>query len=242
MFYKLMAGMVVVTFGGVFALSGGNLAMPRLLPGGNAGPQGELVHASADAVYAAMSRAQLRGLLDGSKPADGKGIGVPRAMLMPGRGGRAITWKVFVDKTPIADLTATIVPDGQNARVVTAITRHGLAQPTMMEAMIAAPGYIEGAFDKTLADRIEQFDTAAAAAARVRAQDEIKSSQMVAAGAAIARPDMISRQMNQIGDQMVKMAPPRDSGSGSPPPPVDPNVTIRPGQPMVDPSRANPVD
>lgn len=241
MFYKLLAGGVVATFGTVFWLAAPSMPSAPAVP---AEPEGHLIAMPIEDVYAAISDMK-KG--EFKTPSEVSQI-IGGADVMPSvRAERSfnqsITWYAKSGKHPAMDITVKLRPsaDQQGTIVNLDYTKHPFPPGDGAERVAHLQKVAFLRFGQMLSDELKPIDPEFAIQIRKDANRPLMAEGMMTAARVAANPIAVMKQAKQIENDIRAIGEEEEARRAAAlrnmPPPPTPGVSFRPGQPMVDPSR-----
>lgn len=245
MFYKLLAGGVAATFGGVFWLAGPSSLSAPAAPAAPVEPKGHLIAMPVADVYAAikdMKRGEFK------LPSEvAQVIGGPDVMdsVRPERvPNESITWHAKQGKHRAIDITVRLRPsaDGQGTLVNLEHVRHPLPRDERASRVEHLQKVVYLRFGQMLSDELLEIDPDFAKKVRKDANRPLMAEGYMTAARVAANPMAVMKQARTIENDIRAMEAEfeeseREAAKRAAHADAHKGVSFRPGQPMVDPSR-----
>lgn len=245
MFYKLLAGGVLATFGAVFWLSGPSAPSAPAAPAAPAEPEGHLIAMPVADVYAAikdMKRGEFK------LPSEvAQVIGGPDVMdsVRPERvPNESITWHAKQGKHRAIDITVRLRPsaDSQGTLINLDYVKHPLPKGDRAGRVehLQKVAYLR--FGQMLSDELKEIDPDFAKKVRKDANRPLMAEGYMTAARVAANPIAVMKQARTMENEIRAMGAEaeksrREAAERAAYADAHKGVSFRPGQPMVDPSR-----
>lgn len=242
MFYKLLAGGVVATFGGVFWLAGPSAPSAPAAP---AEPEGHLIAMPVADVYAAIKDMKRGEFKLPSEVAQVIGGADVMSSVRPERvPNESITWYAKQGKHRAIDITFRLRPsaDSQGTLVNLDYVKHPLpkSERAGQVAQLQKVAYLR--FGQMLSDELKEVDPDFAKKVRKDAHRPLMAEGYMTAARVAANPMAVMKQARAMEHEIRAMGADaekaeREAAKRAAYANAHKGVNFRPGQPMVDPSR-----